>query len=572
MSTLRDVAGAAALSLSNVEFIYEGRESPALASVNLQVQPGESVVVLGPSGAGKSTLCRMLNGLIPHFQRGRFAGSVVVFGENTGQARVAELARRVGLVFQDFESQLFATTVELEVAFAAENFGVPRDEIRARVRDSLHLVGLGGYERRHSAALSGGEKQRLAIAAVLAGAPEALVLDEATSDLDPVGKAEVLGVLAALGSGRGAGPSTLLFATCDAEEAAFARRAVVLQGGRVEADGPAQELLARPAWLEAHGVRPPDLAALFAALGLAERPRSVEEAARLLRQRGIGVGAEGRELARQGPDAPGGDEPVVEARDLHYSYPEGARALSGVDLTVRRGEFLALVGPNGSGKTTLAKHLNRLLEPTQGELLVAGKPTRAQSRRELAGRVGYVFQNPDHQIFADTIFDEVAFGPRNFGLAQAEIGERVSQALEAVGLSGREQEDPFSLTKGERQRVAVASMLAARPEIMVFDEPTTGLDYRESRGMMALISDLHAAGHTIVIITHSMWVVSEYAQRAVLMHAGKILAEGPVRVLLGQPEVLAQASLIAPPIAQLGAALGWPFRSVAEAVRVLKGS
>jgi energy-coupling factor transport system ATP-binding protein len=576
-----DSASPPAVRLSDVCFTYPDQQSPALDSLSLEIEEGESVALLGPSGAGKSTLCRTLNGLIPHFQRGRFSGGVAIFGADAARARVPELARRVGLVFQDFESQLFSTSVELEVAFAPENFGLPREEIRSRITESLRAVGLSGRERRHPAALSGGEKQRLALAAVLAGAPDLLVLDEATTDLDPVGKASVLAVLRALASRQPASitpppggpgkPSTILFATSDAEEASFAGRAILLRAGRLEADGPAAVLLSEPARLEAAGIRPPDLAALFARLGRPERPRDVGEAARALAQAGLRLDRRAQQelLAEEAGARPRGPA-LVEATGLAYSYPDGTRALAGLDLAVNQGEFVALVGPNGSGKTTLAKHLNRLLEPSGGEVCIAGKPTRARSRLELARRVGYVFQNPDHQIFADSIFEEVAFGPRNFGLSPAEVSARVGEALEAVHLTGREEEDPFSLTKGERQRVAVASMLAARPELMVFDEPTTGLDYRESRSMMELISRLHAAGHTIIIITHTMWVVAEYAERGVLMHGGRILADGPVRSLLARPQLLAEASLIAPPIAQLGTALGLPFRSVGEARRLVR--
>jgi energy-coupling factor transporter ATP-binding protein EcfA2 len=569
---------AAAARLADVSFVYRDREGPALSQVNLEVAPGECVAVLGPSGAGKSTLCRVLNGLIPHFQHGEFAGQATVFGQDTRQARVPELARTVGLVFQEFESQLFATSVEMEVAFAPESFGISPEAIRTRINDCLAAVGLAGYERRRPAALSGGEKQRLAIAAVLAGGPKLLVLDEATTDLDPVGKRQVLDVLRPLTTGpRAARPSTILFVTSEPEEAAIADRVVVIESGRIAADGAAGSVLSSASWLEAHGVRPPDTAALCAALGLTARPLSAADAARVLTEAGFTVDSAARRQLREpgplskSPRQPAGD-PLIEVSGLSYTYRDGPRALSDVELAIRQGEFVALAGPNGSGKTTLAKHLNRLLEPTSGEVRVAGRSTRAQSHRQLAEKIGYVFQNPDHQIFADTIASEVAFGPRNAGLPGPEVGARVAEALEAVGLRGREGEDPFALTKGERQRVAVASMLAARPETMIFDEPTTGLDYRESRGMMNLIRDLHQAGHTIIIITHTMWVICEYADRLVLMREGHITADAPVRDVMGRPDLLAQASLTAPPVAELGARLGYPFRSVAEAARLLKRS
>lgn len=249
-------------------------------------------------------------------------------------------------------------------------------------------------------------------------------------------------------------------------------------------------------------------------------------------------------------------EPLIDVRSVSYRYAGGQEALSGVDLAIRPGEFLALVGHNGSGKTTLVQHFNGLLTPTRGQVVVKGRRTEEWHRSELAAVVGYVFQNPDHQLFASTIEDEVSFGPRNFGIGDDEIRARVGEALEAVGLAGREKDDPFSLTKGERQRVAVASVLASRPEALILDEPTTGLDFTETERMMDMVATLNERGYTVIVVTHSMWVASRYARRMVVMERGKILLDGPTRSVLEREETLTEGRLRRPQVVELSARLG----------------
>jgi energy-coupling factor transport system ATP-binding protein len=261
-------------------------------------------------------------------------------------------------------------------------------------------------------------------------------------------------------------------------------------------------------------------------------------------------------------------EPLIEVEGLTHRYPNGVVALEGVDLAVRQGEFLAVLGQNGSGKTTLVKHFNGLLEPTEGSVRVGGEETTAQGVRKLGQRVGYVFQNPDHQIFSDTVAEEVGFGPKIRGMGENEVEERVSEALSAVGLEGYEKEDPFGLTKGERQRVAVASVLAVRPEVLILDEPTTGLDYAEQRSMMDLVTRLNESGSTIIVVTHTMWVVAEYAHRAVVVRDGRVVLSGPVREVFTEEDELREASLRPPHIVSLGNSLGFPVLSVEELLRV----
>ena len=559
------------LSVRDLGFTYREAARPALGGITFGLEAGELLVVMGASGAGKSTLCRCFNGIIPNFLKGDLQGEVRLLGEQVSRMRVAEAARTTGLVFQDFESQLFATSVELEVAFGAESQGVPREEILRRVKELLALVGLSDLRRRRPATLSGGEKQRLAIAASLSAAPALLVLDEATSDLDPVGKAAVFALARRLTSAEGA-RRAVVFAHHDAEEAVEASRVLVLGEGRPMALGSPAEVLADPAMLSEQGIMPLATAAVCSALGIEERPLEVEGAAELLLSRGLHLAREaGRaweERDRARADKPG--EPIVEVRGLTHCYEGGEPVLHGIDLAIRRGEFVAIIGQNGSGKSTLVKHFNGLLRPTQGGVRVGGEKANSLPLSALGQRVGHVFQNPDHQIFAPTVAEEVAFAPRNFGVEGEEVEARVAEALSAVGLAGREDEDPFALTKGERQRVAVASVLAGRPEVLIFDEPTTGLDARECRGIMSLIERLNRQGHTIIVVTHAMWLVAEYADRVVVMQGGRVVLDAPTRRAFAEEEALRGASIIPPQIVRLSRRLGGTALRVAELVEALR--
>jgi energy-coupling factor transport system ATP-binding protein len=558
-----------AVSVQDLGYRYRGQQKPALQGVDLEVAEGEFVVVMGPSGAGKSTLCVALNGLIPHFFRGRMEGEVKVRGRSTREGKVGEFAREVGLVFQDFEAQLFSTNVALEVAFGPENFAVEHDEMERRVKSVLGRVRLEGFEDRQPATLSGGQKQRLAIASVLAIEPRILCLDEPTTDLDPAGK---LGVFEIAEELKDRDDVTLIVVEHETEETLDADRIVVLREGEIIADRPAREVLRDVELLEESGVMPLQVTRFFHEMGLwqAQLPLTPEEGSQEFRRRGWRINPDHHRalVAEDGQRAEEYGEPIIEVEGLSHRYPNGFAALEGVDLTVREGEFLAVLGQNGSGKTTLVKHFNGLLKPTEGTVKVEGEETTEQGMLRLGQRVGYVFQNPDHQIFSETVFDEVSFGPRIREMDEAEVRERVDEALGAVGLEGRGDDDPFGLTKGERQRVAVASVLAVRPEVLILDEPTTGLDYAEQRSMMDLVKSLNEAGSTIIVVTHTMWVVAEYAHRVAVVRDGRISLQGTVREVFAEEDELHDAALRPPHIVSLGNALGYSVLSVEEMLEV----
>ncbi|MHB0938516.1 MAG: ABC transporter ATP-binding protein [Armatimonadota bacterium] len=541
------------LQVEGLSFRYRDAEDDALRGITWHQDAGQFTALVGPSGAGKTTFCRCLNRIIPHFHKGNLRGRVRVGGESIAGKHVYDMAPRIGMVFQDFESQLFSTNVRLEVAFGLENLGLPREEMEGRVRDALALVGLAGFQEREPAALSGGQKQRLSIAAVIALAPDLLIMDEPTTDLDPAGRLEVMRL-----AGRLQGRTAMIVTDHEVDDLAEADRIEVLADGRIVMSGGTREVFARPLELAGAGVRPPQVAELFARAGAPEIPVTVEEGLALWSSLGWRIRSEEKPAA-----APAG-EPLIAVENLSFAYPDGTQALCDVNLAVGEGEILAILGQNGCGKTTLAKHLNGLLAPSKGVVRWRGDPIGERRLSEMARHVGYVFQNPDHQIFAQTVHEEVEFGPKNFRLPPEETAERVRDTLAAVGLQGREADNPFTMTKGERQRVAVASVLAAAPEVIVLDEPTTGLDYRQQLDMMALVRRLHAAGRTVILITHSMWIAAEYARRCVVMADGRIIADGPTRQVFADEEVLARAHLRAPAITQFGNRLGFASLSVEE--------
>jgi energy-coupling factor transport system ATP-binding protein len=564
-------SGDLAIFAHNLSFKYETSEGFALRGLDLEVPRSTTTAVLGASGAGKSTLCLSINGLIPKFVRGSLEGELSVLGRRVRDMEIRDMAGSVGVVLQDFEAQLFSTSAELEVAFGLENLGIEPELMRSTVEDALRTVGLEGYEKRDPSGLSGGEKQRLALAAVLAMEPELLVLDEPTSDLDPSGRRDVLRVVRDL-AGRG---RSVLLVEHETDELLGADQIVLLQNGRRVLSGTPEDVFLRANdgghGPEFFGVRPPQLAELTKLLGLESLPLSVAAAEDAIRARGAAVEKSRAVSLRAGGGPSGGGRPLLAARNVRYSYKGGADAVHGVSLDIHEGEFVALIGPNGSGKTTLAKHFNGLLKPQEGTVEVAGADTRAASISELSRRVGYVFQNPDHQIFCETVADELAFGPGNAGLDRNSIAEGSSRALAAVGMGGCEDSDPFALTKGERQRVALASVLVMEPSVIVMDEPTTGLDYVQQKHVMDLLCELNRRGHTVIIITHSLWLAAQCARRTVILFGGTVVADGPTREVMSAREGVERWSLASPPAIALGRRLGVPALNVEELVYCLGG-
>ncbi len=560
----------AAILLRNLTFTYPDAATPALDGIHFTQSPGQVCCLMGRTGAGKSTLCLCLNGTIPHLQPGKYSGQALVSGRNAADIPVGQLSEQVGIVFQDFDSQLFRSNIRSEVAFGLENRGIPRDQMQQAVDRWLATVGLTELADRAPSTLSGGEKQRLALAAVMACEPDVVILDEATTDLDPLGKAEVMGACWRL-KDQG---HTLLLVTHDSAQALAADRLLVLDEGQVVYDSSPLEPLTDPQAARQLHLQCLTPARICALLDLPDRPTSTAEAIECLRRRDARLDESAwQQLQRNSASRVRRlGEPLIEARNVSFSY-NGAAALEDVSLQVRRGEFVLILGSNGSGKTTLCKHFNGLLKPDTGDVLVAGSSTAQVDAADLARTVGYLFQNPDHQIFAQTVFEEVAFGPCNLGFSKKEIAERVTEALNVTELTEYREMDPFVLTRGERQRVALASILAMSPQVIVFDEPTTGLDFPQQVAMLKLLARLREAGHTVVVVTHHTELALPYADRVVLMNDGHIIADGLVREVFSQPQLCAQAHQETPPSLQISQELfGVPLLSPEEFARCVQTS
>jgi cobalt transport protein ATP-binding subunit len=554
-----------AISIEDLSFTYRAGKLPALQNIQAQIEDGTFVVVMGHEGAGKSTLCCSSNALVPRFFRGDYRGRVWVKGQEVALHKVSDMSRIVGLVLQDFEAQLFSTNVELEMAFGPENHCLPHPEIERRIRRYLTFVGLEKLRHREPASLSGGQKQRLAIGSVLALEPKILVMDEPTTDLDPQGREQILSIVDSLREeGR-----MLLIVDHEPETAVNADQVWLMRDGQIVAQGPPGEILVDVDTMESCGIKALPMLKLFHSMDWPGNPLNVDEAIALIEKYHLTQRQELKISAVSSPNVKGSS--MLETKGLRYIYPTyHVEALQEIDLSIHEGEFIAILGQNGSGKTTLAKHFNGLLKPTSGHVLVQGKPTTEYSHRDLARMVGYVFQNPDHQIFARTVREEVGFGLKVLGENLQMIERRVKEALEVVGLQGYEEKVPFTLTKGERQRVAVASVLAVQPKVIILDEPTTGLDYRHQRNMMEMLRRLNQNGHIIIIITHCMWVASEYANRTIVMGDGCILSDGPTRTVFADETRLAEASLCPPSLVRLSNWLGTEALSVPQMVQELR--
>jgi len=542
--------------VENLQYAYPpltpgGDPVPVLKGVDLRVRRGEFLALMGPTGAGKTTLCLTLNGILPHLLGGSFEGRVVVAGMDTREHNPGQMSRQVGLVFQDPESQLFNMTVEDEVAFGLESLGLSSAEMEERIGWALEVVRLSGLRKRHPLQLSGGQKKRLAIATVLAMRPQVLVLDEPVTGLDPLGRHEVLSVIEQL---KRESEAAIIMVEQDAEAVmAWADRVVIMERGRLVLEGSPRQVFYQVEKLHSLGLAVPQMCELAHLLNQHHETSfhfmTVDEAYSALAGEPISNTQYPVSSIQYATSSE--PSPAVRVENLCYRYDDGPWVLSGLDLNIETGDFLAIVGQNGSGKTTLVKHFNGLLRPTRGRVVVFGEDTAGQSVGQLARKVGYLFQNPDHQIFAPTVWEEVAFGPRNLGFSEDEVTAHTTEAMALFGLEDQADTPPAVLGYGLRRKVTLAAVWAMHPQVLVLDEPTAGLDWRSTRTLMKEVSNLNRQGHTIVLITHDMKLVAEFARRVLVLNDGQILAYGPTRQVFQQETILRQAFLAPPPITAL---------------------
>lgn len=540
----------------------------ALKDIDLSVEEGTFVGLIGPSGAGKSTLASAITGAIPHHYRGRLFGSTLVAGLDTCEAPLTDIAKVVGSVLQDIDAQMVASVVEDELLFGLENFGIDHREIEGRIASTLDAVGIADLRHREIATLSGGQKQKVAIAAILAMTPRVIVMDEPTSALDPASARDVFEVLRR--AKELTGMTVILIEQTVALLAEYCDRVVVIDQGRIALDGTPTDVFSRGETLRAIGVDTPRTVRIsnsLAETGLApnDSPALTLDGAESLV---AGILAPG--LSESSPIVPRtlGDRPdarntvderpiIVDVAGAAYSYGTGQAGIEGIDLTVRAGEILAVVGQNGAGKTTFTKLLNGLIKPSAGVVRIAGLDTRTTPVSVLASHAATLFQNPDRQLCRNTVVEEISFGLELQGAPADAARERALHVAATFGLP--ENASPFNLSRGQRQMVALASVVALEPELIILDEPTSGLDYRECMTVMETVRQRALDGAAVVMVCHDMEVVSDFADTLAVMTEGRLIEVGPSREVFANDALLAHARIAAPCVPALGKRLAARF-------------
>lgn len=522
----------------------------ALDNIDLTLEKGESVAIIGSNGSGKTTLARLLNALLLPT-----SGNVVVDGLDTSDKNSQKMIRlKVGMVFQNPDNQLISTSVEREIAFGLENLTLPYEEMERRVKWALGFFDLNKYKNHPPHKLSGGEKQRVALASVLSMQPEYLVLDEPTSLLDAKGKKEVMSLIEGFSEEKNV---TVLHITQFPEEAIIADRVLVLHKGRVALDGHPKDIFKQKDKLKEIGLNVP--LAIEVASELSQRGvipsddyLTMDDVVEKLT---LNMKRDKRKLKRQTnqinfefahPDIDqktsldrsekieslSKNSSQILAEDVSFVYNRGLptekKALNGINLKIKKGDFVGLIGPTGSGKSTLIQHLNALLFPTSGKVMLEGIDLKNKSRdlKKIRQKVGLVFQFPELQLFEDTVYDDIAFGPKNLGMSKEKIEKSVRSSMGKVGLDFEEfaSRSPFSLSGGEQRKVAIAGILALNPEVLILDEPTCGLDSKSTEEIEKLLKELNSNGVTIILISHNMDLISELTEKIILLDQGRVIS------------------------------------------------
>lgn len=533
----------------------------ALKDIDLSIEEGTFVGLIGPSGAGKSTLASTITGAIPHHYRGRLFGSTLVAGLDTCEASLTDIAKVAGSVLQDIDAQMVASVVEDELLFGLENFGIDHREIEGRIASALDAVGIADLRHREIATLSGGQKQKVAIAAILAMAPRVIVMDEPTSALDPASARDVFEVLRR--AKELTGMTVILIEQTVALLAEYCDRVVVIDQGRIALDGTPTDVFSHGETLRAIGVDTPRTVRISNSLAEAGLAPNDSPALTLDGAESLVAGILAPGLSESSPIAPCALDDRPDARDTAdkrpiivdvagaaYSYGTGQAGIEGINLTVRAGEILAVVGQNGAGKTTFTKLLNGLIKPSAGVVRIAGLDTRTTPVSVLASHAATLFQNPDRQLCRNTVVEEISFGLELKGASADAARERARHVAATFGLP--ENASPFNLSRGQRQMVALASVVALESELIILDEPTSGLDYRECMTVMETVRQRALDGTAVVMVCHDMEVVSDFADTLAVMAEGRLIEVGPCREVFANDALLAHARIAAPCVPALG--------------------
>jgi energy-coupling factor transporter ATP-binding protein EcfA2 len=495
------------LVIENLSFRYRRREDLALRNISLQVEPGQVILIAGASGCGKTTLARCINGLIPRSYKGELNGKVLLYGKEMSDQPLSRVSQVVGTVLQDPERQILGIKVLNEVAFGLENLEKPRSEILQSVEEALKHLGIGHLHDRETFLLSGGEKQKVALAGVLAMKPGILLLDEPLASLDPASSLDALALIRRLADEG----MTVLLVEHRVEDVLRINpdQVLFMKDGEIHYQGPPGELDEN---VDYHEVKLP-------------APLIIERAAREPAKSYPFQSLVSQGKAAEQPGISATHEPLVEFKNVSFHYDENNPVLEDINLKINKGDIIAVLGANGAGKTTLVKHAIGLLKPRSGDVLVGGKSTHEMSVAEIASTLGYVFQSPSHMLFAPTVQEELAFGPKNLGHPAEEIKKEVSESIHIVNLSGLEKEPPLALSFGQQKRVSIAAILSMRSKILVMDEPTAGQDYMNYISFMDSIVQLPGF-QAVLFITHDIDLAVIYANRVLLVHEGRIAADG----------------------------------------------
>lgn len=523
-------------------FQYNAQAKPTLYGINLTVRRGEKVLIAGPSGCGKSTLAHCINGLIPFSFKGEISGSARVCGKETREQGIFELSHHVGTVLQDSDGQFIGLTVAEDIAFALENDCVGEPELHERVLKAAEAVGAGDLLRNAPTELSGGQKQRVSIAGVMVDDVDVFLFDEPLANLDPAAGKQAIELIDEIQSATGAAVIIIEHRLEDVLHR-HVDRVVLMDAGRIVSDCPPDELLSSGRLAE-HGIREPLYITALKYAGVEIRPEMTPWSIDTIRLSDDDKAAVRAWFRRTPPAAPyPAGETLLEATDLSFAYPNGFSAINGISTRITAGELTAIVGTNGAGKSTFSKLLCGFEREQGGKLILKGEDMSALSIKERADRIGYVMQNPNQMISKVMIKDEVALGLVTRGVGAEEIDSRCEKALKICGLWQFRNWPVSALSYGQKKRVTIASILVLEPEIIILDEPTAGQDYRRYTEIMEFLTELNRHGITVIMITHDMHLMLEYARRTLVFSNGRIIRDASSAAVLTDPETVAAASL-----------------------------
>lgn len=525
------------LKISNLTYTYQGEDKPAISNINLEIDEGEFIVLMGPSGCGKSTLALCINGIIPNVLGGEFEGRIELEGLNTQEHEVYELSTKVGIVFQNPDSQLCNLIVKDELSFGPENLLVEKSEILKSIGEYLNFVALSHKENSNIYELSGGEKQRIAIASVLTMYPKMVILDEPTSNLDPIGARGIIKVIKELNKKKNL---TVLLIDHEVSSILYlADRLIILDEGIIMYDGNPRYILEKYGdnIFKNIGVRIPKITQLAVRLNkkgfkISPFPLTVKEAVKsILKEKTIEV-KEKEKLyteSRVGSVEEKAEfviEKIIDVKGLNFKYPNGTRAVKDVTFSINKGDMVALMGKNGSGKTTLGSLLIGLNKPDSGKGVIANLDINKSSINELSKKIGYVFQYPEHQFITSSCYDEIAFSLKSEKIKESEKKHRVEKVLELLELTEFTERNPFNLSMGQKRRLSIATMLVKDLEVLILDEPFTGQDGKNISKLMDIIQKINNNNLTILIITHDLHIASKYLNKVMLMDNGELVFYG----------------------------------------------